>query len=926
MNIITAFGINIRCFFVVMMFVLMTAKYCMAYSNKLFVKVSDEMGTPVEYAAVSITGANSVSVGGLTDNAGLYSATLKPGEWSYRVSSVGYNESQGKFYFPMTSTDTLSVILTNNSKLKEVVVTAREMRGPTSVSVIDQSAMKHLQPSSLTDLMGLLPGGTTVDPDMSKANTASLREASTTSHDGNYLTSALGTSFVIDGVPVNTSASLQSSTDGSRDGRSTVGKGVDMRGIATDDIESVEVVRGIPSVEYGELTSGLVRIKRKSGASRLTLRFKADMQSTLFSVDKGLDVGKKWILNLSAGYLDSKIDPRNTRENFKRVNGSARVNRVWKSSSINVINWNVGFGYTGVFERDDNDPDLTVNNTRDFYSSSVNTLDFSTVLGLNRSAGHFLRELKLTGGLSYSIDNTDLEKTVVSSRLYPMPVSMRPGANDVGFLPMIYLAQEKVEGRPMTAYLKTGVNLDYKIDKVINTIKAGVEWNFAKNYGRGRIYDLDRPMVAGNTTRPRSFRSIPAIHQASSYIENGSTWRCGSQSIDFTVGLRATTLLNLGKRHTLNGKVYLDPRVNVAYTLPSINVSNFPLSPQLSGGVGMHTKMPVAAYLFPDPLYTDYVQLNYYNDDEQYRRMNVMTFVEDVTNYDLRAARNLKWELRTDWTYRGNRISITYFRENMKDGFRRSGEVHRYSYRVYDVTGYDPAETGTAPSLDNLPFHDESRQTVVTRITNGSQTKKEGIEYTFSSLRLPIIRTRITISGAYFKTTNVNSQPLWYKPTVILNGKELQYVGLYDDTDGAVYKSFNTNIMFDTDIPRLGLNFSLSVQNMWFTSSQSLWRNGVPIAYMDPDGNIHEFSDSDLKDPYLANLVRDYSLAAFDLQKVPVSTTFNIKATKNFLNDRVGLALFVNRLVSIAPDYSRYGVIIRRYSSPYFGMELNFKI
>ena len=39
--------------------------------------------------------------------------------------------------------------------------------------------------------------------------------------------------------------------------RNHVSYGVDMREIPTDNIEKVEVVRGIPSVKYGELTSGL---------------------------------------------------------------------------------------------------------------------------------------------------------------------------------------------------------------------------------------------------------------------------------------------------------------------------------------------------------------------------------------------------------------------------------------------------------------------------------------------------------------------------------------------------------------------------------------------------------------------------------------------------------------------------------------------
>ncbi len=73
-------------------------------------------------------------------------------------------------------------------------------------------------------------------------------------------------------VPISTDANMQysplsdtqSSTSSStlENNRNITNRGVDMRSISTDDIESVEVVRGIPSVEYGNLTSGLVKIKK----------------------------------------------------------------------------------------------------------------------------------------------------------------------------------------------------------------------------------------------------------------------------------------------------------------------------------------------------------------------------------------------------------------------------------------------------------------------------------------------------------------------------------------------------------------------------------------------------------------------------------------------------------------------------------------
>ena len=211
------------------------------------------------------------------------------------------------------------------------------------IAEFDRKAMAHLQPSSFSDLIALLPGFVSKDPQMGEANLIALRQAPQATSGDNYSTSSLGTSFLIDGVPINTSSQLQTTSDSSRSARLTAGKGVDMRAISTDDIESVEIVRGIPSAEYGDLTSGLVKIKRKSGPSGIEARFKADMQSQLFYVGKGFAMpAPDWNINLSASYLDSRIDPRNNRDNFKRVTAwatpSITSTNPYKKHSFNIFN------------------------------------------------------------------------------------------------------------------------------------------------------------------------------------------------------------------------------------------------------------------------------------------------------------------------------------------------------------------------------------------------------------------------------------------------------------------------------------------------------------------------------------------------------------------------------------------------------------
>lgn len=889
------------------------------------IKVIDgATGEPVEFAAVRIGAATA----GLTDADGIYTAdSVDGGKSTIQVSSVGF-----KPYIRIFNIDRnlkLTVALAgHDNMLREVVVTAREAHNASSASIIDTMAMRHLQPSSFTDLLSLLPGGITRDPDMGTVNSVNLRQAVNVGGDNDdYATSALGTSFIIDGVRLNTDAEMQLTPDADRSGRITTGKGVDMRRLSTDEIESVEIVRGIPSVEYGELTSGLVNIKRKNNARRFEARFKADTQSQLFYVGKGFSIPgvKNWIVNAGMDYFDSKIDPRNNRDSFKRVNGSLRSDKRWTGPSAGIT-WNSAFSYSGTFEKDDNDPDLTVNNTIDFYKNTRHSFRWDNTLSYTPGGQSVVRGLNLIAGLSYASENLQQNKHVAPTRIMPLPVSLTAGSNYVGYLPMLYLADYRVEGRPFTAQVKGNARLLFNGNFITETLKGGLEWNMSKNYGKGAVYDISRPLNAGNTTRPRAFSDIPAMHQLSAYVESETILRAGRGTFTLTAGLRETQLLHLDSRYELSGKPYLDPRFNLVWNSPAGYPGAHRLDLEFAAGAGWHTKMPVAAYLYPDKYYTDIEQLNYYPADERYRTMNVMTFIDDLTNYGLRAARNFKWEVRADISYRDNRLSVTYFRENLNNGFRQTPEVFRYTYNRYDATDYDPSATGHAPTIGELPYTTLSYLATRNKVTNGSSTRKEGIEYTFRTRRFKGIHTRLTVNGAYFRTVNRNSQALWYKPSVMVNNKELQYVGLYDDNDGMDYRSFNTNFLFDTDIQRLNLNFSVGIQNVWFTRRRVLWRDGRPEYYMDIDMNVHPYTDESARDPYLTQLIRPYTETNFVWLDIPVSTTVNLKATKSFWKNRVGIAVYVNRLISIEPDYKRYGLTIRRYSSPYFGMELNLKL
>ena len=171
----------------------------------------------------------------------------------------------------------------------------------------------------------------------------------------------MGTLFVADGIPMNTNANMQivkqasNGTVGDPDaGRSHVTSGVDMRSIPTDNIESVEVIRGIAPVEYGDMSSGVVLIKRKLKATPFEARFKADSYSKLLYAGKGVELGS-FIVNLGLDYLDAKSDPRDPMNNYKRLTASARMQDEWQVGNAR-LRWRSNIDYTGSFDDEKHDP------------------------------------------------------------------------------------------------------------------------------------------------------------------------------------------------------------------------------------------------------------------------------------------------------------------------------------------------------------------------------------------------------------------------------------------------------------------------------------------------------------------------------------------------------------------------------------------
>lgn len=914
---------------------MMLATIAFAQTVKISGVVVDRAsGDPLLGASIKLNGR--AENGTVADMNGRFSISVQRGHHvMIGVSYIGYKTKNASF---VAKGDTLlTFAMDESAQLKEVVVTAKSKDTPVTTSVIGREAMQHLQPNSLTDLMELLPGGYSKDPSMGSANTLSLRETGTrdangnTTHNSDYDISSLGTLFVVDGAPLQADANMQysplASTQGgvgnsiAENNRNTTNRGIDMRSISTDDIESVEVVRGIPSVEYGNMTSGMINIQKIRRAMPLTMRFKADGYSKLFSAGRGFNIGNRgYILNLNADYMDSKVDPTNNLENYKRITGSLRLTKKTNWGATRLT-WNSALDYTGSFDNSKQDPDINYGRI-DEYKSTFNRMSLTSSLNLVRT-NSFLRELSMNFSLSGQLDKLREEKLVAPQRYGIIPTSYDEGEYEAKAVFSEYIAKYECDGKPVNGYLKLMATLHFEPIEISNDIKLGGDYTYSKNYGKGQVYDLEKPIsLSGWSSRPRTYSSIPALQTLSAFVEDRISKTIGTNRIEAMIGVRATMLPGLGSAFDMSGKLYADPRMNLRWQMPHVTIGGKNANIALSGGVGWTTKMPTLNYLYPDKYYTNFTGLSYYDaaNPRQDSHFVITSYIQDPTNYNLKPARNRKVEVRLDFDWDNNSFSVDYFRESMTSGFRYKSIYDVYSYRSYDVSQMAAGVDYRTIGYENRQVLDGYRQA-----SNGTRVDKEGVELQFTSKRIAPLRTRINVTGAWFRTVYTNSQPMYETVSMVIDNTNLsqKYVGLYDWNDGRENSQLNTNVTFDTQIPEWGLVFTTSAQFMWFIRTKLQEKQGTPIAYLSAvDGNLHPYTAESSSDTYLQHLVKTYNKDSFRPFTVPMSMVINFKATKQ-VGRYMKLSFFANKLIDYLPDYESNGYTIRRNVSPYFGVEAN---
>lgn len=913
-------------------------------------------GEPLDFVVVSLADRNQWVQ---TDSEGKFSfQDLTPGKYTLEVNFTGY-KPYSETVDVRRDMKPVEVKLEELSlALNEVVVTA-EPQKMGSASRIDRTAVQHIQPKSLEDMLQLVPGNVTKNPDLNNVGQAYIRELDENANN------AMGTLVVVDGTPMSNDANMQVLTTaqgGSTPAHSTAGKGVDLRLVSPDNIESVEVVRGIPSVEYGNLTSGAVIVKSRSGATPLEISLKADPYSKMVFAGKGFALSSGGAVNVSADYSQSYTDIRKRYIGYDRVTFSSGYSNVFMQNS-RPLSFNVRFAFFSSLNNEKSDPELQ-------YDERINN---KTIGGRLSIEGNWRLNLPWISGLSYAASANYMHESDYSNRQVILQSGITPVGNATTdkeyatfFLSSTYYSWTRIQGKPLDLFAQIKANKLLTLGEgSFMNFRLGGEWRFNKNYGRGMTFDEKQPPQITNnqSIRPRPYNDIPAMNVMSWFFEDKYTQPIGTSTLHLQAGVRLSTLF-VDKKLAHRGNITtVEPRVNIDYNM--LNSGNNRIFDDLSlvGGYGIGSKTPTLLQLYPDKAFFDvasYTML--FRDDvsgENGKSIAVMTtkVIDDTSNPHLKPSYSYKTEAGLSFRIRKVRGMVNFFNEKHTNEFgyiSRPVVMNANKYSTPDAIEGVRYEDGKVQYLlggqwTNADVKDKSYFYTFVSPSNHIRTDKYGIEYQLSLATIPSIRTSITADGAYLHIKRRSTSDYHSAISATYKGDTYPLMAVYPGGSGSVSSRFNTNFRFITHIPSLRMVFTTTLQMIWSETYRDIYEDSKgkslfykmddpfspgtkkyfvnPVGFMDADGNYTPWQAGFENDELYRYMLLSYSHDnAFGTERLPVSAILNFRLSKEF-GKILEIAFMANNFLKLTKTHKlKTAVGWRDITIPmYFGAEATLK-
>ncbi len=947
------FNIGMTRWFFILIFVACTVQGSLAQDVQFSISgevLDSHRREPIVGATLTIEGSYLWAV---TDREGSFTIDQIPnGEHQLSISYLGYISK------------TISVNIDNESqfvsihldqstlKLDEIVVTAQSTKSDLNTSyTIGREALVHTQVTDITTIASLLPGGTTVNPDLTTERSFSLR-----SGDSSTGNAAFGTAVEVDGVRLSNGGSFESLD------------GVGTRNIAVDNIESIEVITGVPSVEYGDINSGVVKVKTRRGTSPLNVNFTVNPRTYQVSAAQGIALGdERGVINVSGEWAratSSLVSPYTsyTRRGLSMIYSNTFGSNLRFESGVSA---NIGGSNS------EDDPDAF---SGEYSTGRENSLRANISLEwlLNRS---WLTNLKFDFSANLQDNSTHSHTYYSYASQQPAVHATQEGYFMASQLGYTFFADKYVESKEVNLAGAIKYELNHKIGEVRSSFKAGLQWKMIGNLGRGEYYGDMASAPSG--FRSRDYSEYPYMHNFSLYAEERLVVPLGSMTLTTTPGLRIEQLMLEGSDY--ESTLSFSPRLNA-----SLKVCD---DLTIRGGWGVTEKLPSYYVLYPEQEYRDILSFGAtYNNNEAFYSYYTQPYALE-SNPELKWQRNHNSEVAIDAKVAGTKISLTGFYNRTVGPYQYSSYYTPFSYNTYVLpTGY------TMPTNPEIKIDSQSgdiyvrdldamdrgwtsmdvnvRNTTFTKTTyadNGSHVLRRGLELVVDFPQIEAVKTQIRLDAAYTNVSYMDDALVYNYQSGLSHtsqsGMSYQYVGIYatgnssssSTYNGSVTNKLNANITAVTHIPKARMIVScrveMSLLNRWrykseyngveyaFNSDEygnptggSIYDGGsytsiYPIKYMDSSGHIYDFTQEQADDPNFANLIRTSNNAyTFSDGGYDPYVSANLSVTKE-IGDYVSLSFFANNFTYSRMAVTSYSTGISAIFVPnfYYGLTCRVK-
>lgn len=843
--------------------------------------ILDKTGEPLSGATMQLVQSGLWGISGKDGEVEIRNVPRLP--VAYKVSMLGYKDVEGEIC--LDGKDNVRILMEEESlSMREVVVVAQAGQGGESTtSIIGRQALDHLQATSLKDILQLLPGGVSMkNPSLTSPGQFKVR---TLASDDN---ATFGAAIIINGMPVSTNANMNTGLGLSS--ISSGNSGADLRSIATDDIESVEIIRGVASAEYGDVSSGVMIVNKRIGVSDLNMKARIMPGIMQLHAGKGFDIKSAGSLNISADYARGTSDPRFLTDKYNRgllslAHRKTLLNKTW------TLTTNIDLSYTGEWKGADPDEPEAMKkffSSRDAFSLR---LSHNGMLKLDKALA---RTLKYDVALSLSSDRIFNDR-LVSVGSGAILDATKDGMYEGTPYPSSYETLSGTKSNPVMYWAKFSDLFYLNVGNMSNRFNVGTEWKIEGNRGIGQ-YDKTPKFKAFAQDRIRRFCDIPYMNQISAYFEDNVVLTFSERrypNITGQVGVRWTVVQPWRNERMMA----LSPRLNIA-----VNPVRY-LSLRL--GYGISEKVPSLQDLYPSPDYYDFYNMSVSDGQKSYYLYSTRVF--DNKPVSIKTMRGTKYELGFDVRLdNGMSFSVVGYHETVSRCF--GPDNSEWKTLVFDVwNAADVTFTGQKPIYDQQ--NPSRRDTVLYNLIrpgNPKSRRNRGIEFDFNFGKINATNTSFYLSGAWSETRSSSSN-LGYKLPV---GEARNYGPVYVVYPESSY-SFSENRRFSATlrvvqhIPAIRFIVSASAQCILYEYDHEVSSGTRPLGYIYGSEYI-KFTEDQLDDiefNFHGYMLKDQ---IFDtrISNVPVTWPaiwcLDMRVTKE-IGDKAGFSFYANNVLFSQP-------------------------